>query len=412
LRKKTVILRTILVIVIKLLYVWIMPKIPKVIYLVETSRAYGRGLLRGIAQYSKLHGPWLFSMGPEFYVKGIEHSYQWIKEVGADGIIAPLWDNKIIDMIVDLGLPAVICGTEKPALHICRVVTDDIAVGRISAEYFLVHGFERFAFCGFDDAIWSHQRAESFSKTVNKAGFQAYIYRQPKSRNRRTMKGEQNIIAEWLNSLPRPIAIMACNDDRSQDVLAACRIAGIEVPREAAILGVDNDELICDLSYPQLSSIATSTERAGYETARVLDKLMAGQQITETEKVVLISPLQVVTRQSTDITAIEDPKVAEAVHYIRKHSSKVIQVGDVAEAVGLSRRALEQRFRKILAHSVHEEIKYARIHQMANMLVDTNLSISQIASLLGYPDASNVSRYFKKHKGISPSDYRSKFGPK
>jgi len=389
-----------------------MSKIPKVIYLVETSRAYGRGLLRGIAQYSKLHGPWLFSMGPEFYVLGIEHSYKWIKEVGADGIIAPLWDNKIIDMIVDLGLPAVICGIERPALHICRVVTDDIAVGRISAEYFLVRGFERFAFCGFDDAIWSQQRAESFSKSVAKAGFKAHIYRQPKARHLRTMKGEQNIIAEWLSSLPRPIAIMACNDDRSQDVLAACRIAGIEVPREASILGVDNDELICDLSYPQLSSIATSTERAGYETARVLDKLMAGQQITENEKEVVISPLHVVTRQSTDITAIEDPKVAEAVHYIRKHSSRVIQVGDVAEAVGLSRRALEQRFRKILAHSVHEEIKYARIHQMANMLVDTNLSISQIAGLLGYPDASNVSRYFKKHKGISPSDYRNKFGPK
>jgi LacI family transcriptional regulator len=388
-----------------------MAKIPKVIFLVETSRAYGRSLLRGIAQYSKLHGPWFFFMGPEFYIKGIEHSYKWIKEVGADGIVAPLWDAKIIEMIVDLGLPAVICGIERPALNICRVVTDEVAVGRISAEYFLEHGFQRFAFCGFDDAIWSQRRGDSFSNRVAEAGFEAHIYRQSKAR-RRTTEGEQTTITKWLGSLPRPIAIMACNDDRSRDVLAACRIAGIEVPREAAILGVDNDELVCDLSYPQLSSIATNTERAGYETARVLDKLMKGQKIAETEKEVVISPLHVVTRQSTDIMTIEDKQVADAVHFIRKHSREVILVSDVAEAVGLSRRALQQRFRKTLAHSVHEEIKYARVNQIAAMLTSTNLSISQIVQLLGYPDASNISRYFKQYKGLSPSDYRKQFGPK
>jgi LacI family transcriptional regulator len=389
-----------------------MTKIPKVIFLVETSRAYGRGLLRGIAQYSNIHGPWLFFMGPEFYIKGIEHSYRWMKEVGADGVVAPLWDAKIIEMIVDLGLPAVICGIEKPALNICRVVTDEAAVGRTAAEYFLERGFQRFAFCGFEDAIWSQRRGESFSMRVAQAGFITHLYEKPRSRHRWTMEEEQTFIAKWLGSLPKPIAIMACNDDRSRDVLAACRIAGIEVPREAAILGVDNDELVCELSYPQLSSIATNTERAGYETARVLDKLMKGQKLEETEKEVVISPLHVVTRQSTDIMAIEDQQVAEAVQFIRKHSREVIQVGDVSEAVGLSRRALQQRFRKVLAHSVHEEIKSARVNQMASMLVDTNLTISQIAQSLGYPDTSNISRYFKQQKGISPSDYRKQFGPK
>jgi LacI family transcriptional regulator len=389
-----------------------MARIPKVIFLVETSRAYGRGLLRGIAQYSNLHGPWLFFMGPEFYVKGIEHSYKWIKEVGADGIIAPLWDAKIIEEIIDLGLPSVICGIEKPALNVCRVVTDEVAVGRISAEYFLERGFQRFAFCGFDDAIWSAWRGDSFNKRVAEAGFETHIYQQHRTGRHRTKEDEQTVIAKWLKSLPRPIAIMACNDDRSRDVLAACRIAGIEVPREAAILGVDNDELVCDLSYPQLSSIATSTERAGYETARVLDKLMRGQKIADTEKEVVISPLHVVTRQSTDIMAIEDKQVADAVHFIRSHSKEVILVSDVAEAVGLSRRALQQRFRKILSHSVHEEIKYSRINQIAAMLTSTNLSISQIVRLLGYPDASNISRYFKQHKGLSPSDYRKQFGPR
>jgi len=389
-----------------------MSKIPKVIFLVETSRAYGRGLLRGIAQYSKLNGPWLFFMGPEFYVKGIEHSYKWMKDLDADGIIAPLWDDAIIKMIDSLGLPAVICGIEKPNLRACRVVTDDVAVGRMAAEYFLERGFRRFAFCGFNDAIWSQRRGESFSESVKEVGFETHIYKRYKAARKRSSEAEQTVIAKWLQSLSRPIAIMACNDDRGQDVLAACRLAGLETPGEVAILGVDDDELVCSLSYPQLSSIAVNTNRAGYEAARVLDKLMSGLQIEEFEKIVRISPLHVVTRQSTDIRAIEDTQVADAVNFIRMHSRKVIQVGDVAEAVGLSRRALEQHFRKVLRHSVHDEIKYARVNQMADLLISTNLTMSQIARFLGYPNASNISRYFKQKKGISPMEYRKKFGPK
>jgi LacI family transcriptional regulator len=389
-----------------------MSKIPKVIFLVETSRAYGRGLLRGITQYSKLNGPWLFFIGPEFYVKGIEHSYKWMNNLNADGIIAPLWDDSIIRMIDSLGLPAVICGVEKPNLRACRVVTDDVSVGRMAAGYFLERGFQRFAFCGFNDAIWSLRRGESFCKSVRDVGFEAHIYERRKTAERRTSEAEQTFIAEWLKSLPKPVAVMACNDDRGQDVLASCRLAMLEVPGEVAVMGVDDDDLVCNLSYPQLSSVAVNTERAGYDAARILDKLMRGQQIEDDEKVVHISPLHVVTRQSTDILAVEDQYVADAVHFIRMHSRKMIQVGDVAEAVGLSRRALEQHFKKALRHSIHDEIKYARVGQMADLLINTNLTMSQIARFLGYPNASNISRYFKEIKSISPMEYRRRLGPK
>jgi LacI family transcriptional regulator len=389
-----------------------MSAIPKVIFLVERSRAYGRGLLHGVAQYAKLHGPWLFFMEPEFYVKGLERSYKWMETTGADGVIAPLWDDDIVEMIFHLGLPAVICGIERPSLNACRIVTDDAGVGQMAAEYLLRRGFRRLAYCGFDDAIWSHRRCESFSKAVTaQAGFECHVYRQQKPRRRAT-EGEPSLIAQWLKSLPRPIALMACNDDRGRDVLTACRIAGLEVPGEVAVLGVDNDELVCDLSYPQLSSIAASTERAGYEAARVLDKLMRGQTITQTEKKVVVSPLHVVTRQSTDVMAIEDRCVAEAVRFIRDHSRTVIQVADVAQAVGLSRRALEQRFRRVLNHSVHDEIKHTWINQMVNLLTSTNLSVSQITRLLGYSYPNNVCRCFKQQKGLNPSEYRRRFGSK
>jgi LacI family transcriptional regulator len=283
----------------------------------------------------------------------------------------------------------------------------------MAAEYFMERGFRNFAFCGFDEMIWSRQKCDGFQRILSEAGFQTFIYRQPRSRYLRKPAKEQPIIAAWLKSLPKPIALMTCNDDRSQDVLVGCKIAECKVPDDVAILGVDNDELICNFSHPQLSSIALSTERAGYEAAKVLDKLMRGQKVAESEKEVTVLPLHVVTRQSTDIIAIEDNNVAVAVSFIRRHSREMIQVGDVAQAVGLSRRTLEQHFRKALDHSVHEEIKYTRVNLMANMLIDTNLSVSQIAKLLGYPyTTNNISRYFKQQKGMSPLEYRRKFAPK
>jgi len=391
-----------------------MSKVPKVILLIEKSRAFGRGLLHGIVQYSNLHGPWLFYMEPEMRKKGRKHPYDWIKELQADGIIGYTWDANLIQAIVNLGYPAVIRGLEKPTQNAYCVVTDQAAIARTAVEYFLELGFRRFAYCGYDDMIWSQQRGENFRRKVTESGFnlKTYMYMQPKTRRLRIPDKEQVIIAKWLVSLEKPIAVMAGNDDRSQDVLAACKIAGINVPSEVAILGVDNDELICGLSYPQLSSIALSTQRAGYEAAQVLGKLMDGQKVAENEKEVLVSPLHVVTRQSTDIMAIEDKQVAKAVHFIRNHSNEVIQVSNVAEAAGLSRRTLEQRFRKILGHSVLEEIKYARVNQMTKMLVETNLSISQIAWSLGFPYTNNISRYFKQQKGISPLEYRRKYAPK
>lgn len=387
-----------------------MSKVPKVALVIEKSRAFGRGLLHGVVQYSNLHGPWLFYMEPESGKKRRERPYKWIGDLDADGIIGYTWDAGLIGTIVNLGVPAVIRGIDRPTSNAFRMVTDQVAIGRMAAGHFLDRGFQRFAYCGFDDMVWSQQRGQNFGKAIDTSGYKCFFYQQPRAKRLRTPDKEQAIIADWLRSLPKPIALMASNDDRSQDVLAACKIAGLDVPTEVAILGVDNDELVCSLSYPQLSSIALGTEGAGYEAARILHKLMNGQETTATEKEVLISPLHVVTRQSTDVTALEDRQVAEAIHFIRKHFKELILVGDVAEAAGLSRRTLEQRFRKLLKHSVHEEIVRTRVNQMANMLTDTNLPMSQIARLLGYSYTNNISRYFRQQKGMSPSAYRKKLG--
>jgi len=384
---------------------------PRVILLIEKSRAFGRGLLRGAIRYSNLHGPWLFFTEPESYRDGLKPSYDWMASLRADGILAHTWDQRAIEMILDLRVPAMVCGLQRPRLKACPVITCEQAVGRTAAEYLVERGCQRFAYCGFDDMPWSQRRGRDFSRTVAGKGFETFFYVPPRIHPPPIPGEDQPDIAEWLRSLPRPIAVMAGNDDRSQDVLAACNIAGIKVPLEVAILGVDNDEFICDLSYPQLSSIAVDTERAGYEAARVLHKMMRRETMAREDQEVPIFPLRVVTRQSTDILAVEDAEVAAAVQFIRKHAREAIQVSDVAEAVGLSRRTLQQRFRKVLARSVHEEIRQGRVNQMAEMLIRTNLPVFQIAELLGYPDASNISRYFKWHKDMSPSAYRKRLAP-
>lgn len=331
----------------------------------------------------------------------------------ADGIFGYTYENvNIAKLIADMGIPAIAMEIEKATSKILPLTMNHYTIAQLAAEYFVGRSFKHFGYCGFEDFKWSQQRGADFGEVVAKYGFKTFFCRLPKAKQSLAKHKEQTLIARWLGSLPKPIAIMACNDDRSVDVLAACKIANINVPEEVAILGVDNDELVCELSNPQLSSIVLSTKRTGYEAARILDQLMKGQKIAKSEKQVSILPLHIVTRQSTDITAAEDKLVVEAVKFIHSRSKEFIQVIDVAEAIGLSRRGLETRFRRALGRSVLEEINYHRVNQMANMLISTNLSISQISRLLGSSHTGNMSRFFKQQKGINPLEYRRKFGPK
>jgi len=392
-----------------------MPKIPKVILLIEASRTCGRGLLLGIAKYSRLHGPWAFYRRPLFYLHPDRRkkALSLLKNSDADGIImdkAYFSDTEIDRAIISMGLPAISTAIEAQIPGLANILTDNVRIARMAAEHLLERGFRHFAYCGFDDIFWSKERSEVFAKRVAQAGFRTSFYKQPKSRVKRLWENEQNLVAEWLKSLPKPVGLMACNDDRGQEVIEACNIAGLHVPDEVAIVGVDDDRLICGLTDPSLSSIPLNFERAGYEAAELLDKLMAGEKLADHN--IIIRPTHIVSRQSTDILAIDDREVAAAVHFIRQHASQEIHVGDVVNAVTLSRRVLEKRFRRILGRSVHEEIRRVRVGQVARMLVETNLSVSRIALALGYPGVDHIARYFRREKEMSLLAYRKKYGGK
>jgi len=384
-----------------------MTKVRKVVLLITPSRQYTRGLLRGIAKYSRIQGLWAFYRPLDYREpKGKERLLPLMKTWNPDGIL--MREPHKIEDIIAMGVPTISCPyTRERIPGITNIMTDHVSIGRMGAEHLLERGFQRFAYCGFDDWWWSRRRGEAFGKTAAETGYPTHFYPQPRAEAKRTWDKELPIIADWLLKLPKPIGLMACNDDRGEWVIEACKIAGLSVPDEIAIVGVDNDPLICDLCNPPLSSIVLNVEKAGYEAAARLDKMMAGEKASSCD--IHVRPIHVAIRQSTDVLAVGDAEVAAAVRFIRQHPKTVLQVNDVVSGVGLSRRVLEKRFRTILGHSIHDEIRRTRVEQIIQMLAETTMSISDIAQTLGFSDVAHISRYFRREKGMSPLAYRKRY---
>ena len=383
--------------------------IPRVFLIIESSREYGRGLLRGIANYANLHGPWAFYRDEDlFYQKPDKNKMlPLLKKWGADGII--MRERKESQEIINLGIPTIIAPyTHKSYPNTPQITVDCIAVGEIGAEHLLNRGYKNFAFCGFNDMNWSVERGQGFCNKLQQHGYTANIYSPPLRQKGISWEVEQLYMKQWLESLPRPIGIMACNDDRSQHILEACKLTGFKVPQDVAILGVGNDKMVCELAQPQISSVSRNHENAGYQAAMLLDKMMAGKTVKNTT--ITVQPTHVVTRRSTDFLAINDQIALKAVRFIYKHCNEPIQVDDIVSAAGISRRKLELLFKKELNRSVLKEIKRVRTDKIAQMLIETDLSITQIALAFGFSSSAHIGRYFKEEKSITTQDYRRKFG--
>jgi LacI family transcriptional regulator len=382
-------------------------RIPRIILLVESSRESGRALLRGIANYAHHHGPWSFYWEPG----GLEKAWPALRQMEANGII--LRDVKQVDEALASGLPAVVIGhrqSEIPGL--VNVVTDSEAIGRMGAEHLLQCGFKQFAFCGyaenaFERTVWSQVRGKFFNARIRRAGFA----RPPEyllSNSDEDWPKERKSLARWLESLPKPVGLMACNDDCGQQVMEACKLAGITVPDEIGVIGADNDEVICGLTDPPLSSVVINFERAGYDAARALHRLMRGASNVP-HRITAAAP-HIVTRRSTDFVATGDPHLTRALQFVRDRARNGVSVNEVARAAGLSRRALEKRFRSLMGRSILEEIRRVRTDHIARLLLETDLPVAGIAEMLGFADAHHVARYFRAAKQTSPLRYRSTHG--
>jgi LacI family transcriptional regulator len=320
----------------------------------------------------------------------------------ADGMIVSLRE---MSKAFDVGkIPVVGIDVREPIPGVPNVTGDADAIAAIAIEHFLERGFKRFAYCGLESIRWAEERSTSFYRQLVDAGYQVHMYER-RRRRRISWYKELDLISDWLQKLPVPIALFACNDERARQVSDACRIAGLRVPDDIAILGVDNDELVCVSQHPPLSSVALNFEQAGFDAAQLLNELMAHRKKAVSQRIT-IKATHVVTRQSTDILAIEDPVVAEAVRFIRANCRRPIQVPDVLREVTISRRSLYDRFKRVLGCSVYEYIKRVRVGEIERLLLDTDYSVTEIADLVGFSTPDHIASYFRSVRGINPLTLR------
>jgi LacI family transcriptional regulator len=372
---------------------------PKIALLVETSNSYARELLHGVRAWVRENGPWSIRLTEQGRGADVP---AWLRHWDGDGVIARVEHAQIARALRATGMPVIDVSAALPRLVFPRVATDAEGAAQLAATHLVERGLKRFAYCGYRGAHWSRRRGEAFVAAVRAAGGTCAGF----SPRPGPVDDEIGAMAEWLKSLERPVGVLAAIDPRGQQVLAACRMAGLAVPDEVAVVGVHNDELLCDLCDPPLSSVIPNAQRAGYVAAGLLAKAMAGKRLP----VVLheIAPLGVASRQSTDVAAVADEKIAGAVRYMRQQAAGGANVGDVLRAVPMARTALERKFKAVLGTTPHAHLRKLRMERVQELLGSTSLPVGEIAAATGFENPEYLSAMFRRECGVSPREWRAR----
>jgi LacI family transcriptional regulator len=334
---------------------------------------------------------------------------------GCTGLIVDLSDRYHAERLLEANVPTiitnppdVILAPTHPLSRISRVECDNRPIGENAAKHFLERNFSNFAFVGqVQDASWSEERRIKFCECLEQSGFACAVYPRLSQSARRDFSIEQTQLSHWLRALPKPVAILAANDVRARQVLDSCLKAGVAVPQEAAVLGVDNDEMLCETTNPQMSSIQMSTEQAGFEAARVLDGMMRGRRRgVPHQKVITYGFSHLVTRRSTETVQIADALVAHALEFIRINAGITVTVDDLVRHLHASRRSLETRFKAVMGRTVYSEIMRVRLERVQTLLRETPMSIEAIADTCGFASASHLGTVFRSHFDKTLSAFR------
>lgn len=371
----------------------------RVALLIETSSAHARGLIRGIAAYARTHTDWSLHIGEAGPFTTVP---AWLKNWDGDGIIARLETPLIARAVAATRLPAVnVSGYRSPA-GIPRVDTDNRVLCRLIVDHFRERGYRQFAYVGDPRHEWSGWRETHFLEGLGtRAECRVYQFSESNSQ-----AGER--LRKWLGDLPRPTALFACNDACGKIVLEACEVAGISVPDQIAVLGVDDDEILCMCCRPPLSSVAPDTEGIGFLAAQTLHEQLRSGGTSVGER--LLRPLAIRSRQSTDATAVADWHVSQALRFIHANATQNLRVDHVVAQAQTSRRFLEERFRAVVGRPIHTEILRVRLETAQRLLTTTDLPLKTIAERAGFRRADYLSAMFRKLLGMPPSAYRQQFG--
>jgi LacI family transcriptional regulator len=377
-------------------------RVQHVAVLIETETSWGSRVIRGIAHYGEKHAHWHLLIDPRDHEQRSAIPEGW----HGDGIIARISSRTQWQQIREKNLPVVNVDDVFEGLKgVGTVLTDEKERARLALEHLVARGFRKFAYFAPPSHRFTKNRGDAFVRAVTELGYEIHDY-QPGYRAGRKIGWEeqQRRVNRWLASLPRPVAILAVDAHHARQLAEICHFGGVRVPDEVAILAGDADELLCEVSTPPLSSISVACERLGHEAAAMLHRMMGGYD--PPDEPILIAPHGVVSRQSTDVLAIDDPAVVRALRYIRTHAHHGIVVEDILREVPISRRSLEIQFRSYLGRSPAEEIRRVRLERGRQLLGRRELSITEIALACGFSNATRFGVAFRKSFGTTPRAFR------
>ena len=376
------------------------------LFITDFTEQFPYRLLRGILNYSKETEPWtVYKMPPPYKAEnGVEGVVHWAQDHDIDVVIGQFEPDEDISLFDRAGIVFIAQDYISRFRGVPNITADYIGTGAMAAKRFLSRGFQNFAFFGYRGVCWSDERCEGYRNEIEAAGFGKSFFLYDRQQITSLWNYDMKSLSEWLLALPKPIAIMACDDNQANLLIQSCNACGIKIPAEVAILGVDNDEILCSMSVPSLSSINMDIERAGYEVAEMAARMVRNPSYKGED--VTIRPMYIVSRMSSNVFATKDTAILKALEFIGSNVDRKISVPDVLRVVPLSRRLLEQRFQKATGSSIYQYITALRMDRFAELLLSSNDSIADIAARLDEPDAKSISRRFLAVKGCTPTEFR------
>ncbi len=377
-----------------------MPQSFRVALYFNMALVHHQGMANGIIRYARNHGDWeLFGAYWPMYRISDYHSWQ------GDGIIAAVETPGDIEKLTASGIPVVDTSGAILDPRLSLVTNDNPEIGRVGGSHLVLNGLERFVFCAAKGSTWSDERLAGFDQATRAARTgKLAVFR--RKYNWWYTPEYSRALAQFLSRQRFPIGLMAANDTIGMNVVGAARLAGIRIPEDVALVSVDNEELLCELSTPPMSSIPFNRQEIGYRAAERLDQLMRGV-ISEAPEL-RIKPYPLVERASSAVTTARDAMVVEAVAFIRQNAGMNLSAGEVADKLFTSRRNLERRFKDQLGRTILEEIHRARINLAKRLFREGEASAKRVAGLSGFRTLDRFSAIFTRYAGVSPSVYRDR----
>ena len=381
----------------------------RLLFITDFTEQFAYRFLHGILEYSRTTEQWVICKMPPSYKRelGLSGVVSWAKDWRADVVIAQFDPDDDVSLFRKNGIIAIAQDYIVKFNNIPNITGNYTLTGEMAADYFISKGFTNFGFFGYKGVCWSDDRCTGFRNRVQKSITGGGIFHVYDGQNIDNMwYYDQSELTTWLKNLPKPIAIMSCDDNQGNILLQACESCGINVPFDIAIIGVDNDEILCNMSNPSMSTINVDIEGGGFDTAAMVDRMVEDPYYKGED--IVLRPLEVVERLSSSAFATNDKEVLKALRFIQANVDFKIGVKEVLSQVPLSRRLLEQRFRKMTGMSIYTYISKKRIERFAQLLLSSNDPVTDIAARMDEPDTKSISRRFKDFKGCTPSEYRKR----